>query len=138
MNPVAVISINIGLVLVGFIFVYWLANILEDPVKDWISDNLTTHIKSWVKKHEKTKRIFISVVNSIKTLVKTSLYLLVFAFMITALAEMRTNAYKNSRSAHQKRLDFPGNNCTQIDYGYEILNHGKSTYKCPNGKEYSE
>ena len=42
------------------------------------------------------------------------------------------------KSPHQQRLEFLESNCNQIDIGYEILNNGKSTYKCPNDKKYIE
>ena len=42
------------------------------------------------------------------------------------------------RSPHQQRVEFLQNKCERIDIGYEILNNNKSTYKCPNGKEYKK
>jgi len=40
------------------------------------------------------------------------------------------------KSPYQQRLEFLETHCQQIDIGYEVLNNGKITYKCPNGKEY--
>lgn len=39
--------------------------------------------------------------------------------------------------SYYKRVDFLKNNCEEIS-GYEDLNYGKTTFKCPNGKEYME
>ena len=44
----------------------------------------------------------------------------------------------DDKKTHKARLEFLHENCVLIDLGYEILNNGKSTFKCPNGKEYKE
>lgn len=68
-------------------------------------------------------------------------YILGFAAILFFLLISRTivgEFKKRYVLPHKERLEFLQTNCQLIDIGYEILNDGKSTYKCPNGKEYQE
>lgn len=122
------IALSMGLILVilfitvGAIFIYRFSNKIE------------IKIRIWFYQHEK-------LYNSIKA-VKNFLYNILIKFfvliIIVSVGMGIIEAASNFKTEHQKRIEFLEENCELIDMGYEVLNNGKSTYKCPNGKEYKE
>ena len=120
------IFLAILFVIIGAVFVYRLSN-RNYP---WI--------ESWFDEHEELKQHLKSIKNFLyKALIIIFLLWIVISFGIGVI-DAASKYYSNFKTEHQKRLEFLEENCERIDIGYEILNNGKSTYKCPNGKEYLE
>lgn len=80
--------------------------------------------------HEKWKEI--------TSRIKDWVIMIIGIWILISIAFVFVEKMETYTTAHQQRLDFLNTNCKLIDQGYEILNNGKSTYKCPNGKEYKE
>ena len=100
----------------------------------WFLRKLANKVGAWFEKHEQVKASVAAVGSFV--FIAFSLWLLV------SLAQnFISEAYKsitNYKTPHEQRLEFLKTNCDLVDEDYEILNNGKSTYKCPNGKEYKE
>ena len=106
-----------------------------------IVDSLENKVRPWFKKHKKVRRGVIAGTVIVKTgavIIKKGLITVLVGWILISLAYAGLAAIMDHKSPHQKRVGFLVENCWRIDYGYEILNDGRLSYKCPNGREYKE
>lgn len=111
-------------IIFGAIFIYRLSNRVEIRIRNWFDE------------HERLKACIKSMKKILYKILITIFWLWITISVGAAILDGAYKYYLNYKSPHQRRLEFLESNCWQIDIGYEILNNGKSTYKCPNGKEY--
>lgn len=103
----------------------------------WIANRLA----EWIKYHKKVKEFlnsFTYIICSLFIILRSLFITSIVVYFVLYFVGVVYNHIKDYKTEHQKRIEFLENNCFKIDIGYEILNDGKSTYKCPNGKEYIE
>ena len=113
-------------VLIGSVFIYRFSN----KIAAWLED--------WFEEHEELQNHLKSIKNFLYKALITIFGLWIAISVGIATLEATFKYYSSFKTEHQRRIKFLEVNCYQIDQGYEILNNGKLTYKCPNGKTYKE
>lgn len=129
-NPNLEVILLIAVYSISWFLMMWLIKYLMD----YLSKIPKYVLGDWLVKHERIAEFSIKVKNAL---------LLVFGVYIACLyistgKDDYDKFMESYRSPHQQRVEFLQSKCERIDIGYEILNSGKLTYKCPNGKEYKE
>jgi hypothetical protein len=84
----------------------------------------------WLDRHRKIKAFVFTVVYGLIAILGIS--------MIIPISSDFVQILKKFKTSRQQRIEFLKEYCHKVNVGYEILNDGKSIYKCPDGKEYSE
>lgn len=120
------ITLAVLFIIFGAIFIYRLSNKVE------------IRIRNWFEEHERLKNSIKAAKNFLYNILIKIFWIWLIASFGIAIIDAASKYYSNFKTEHQKRLEFLQENCEKIDIGYEILNNGKSSYKCPNGKEYKE
>jgi hypothetical protein len=128
MTPESDIAIQLFVVLFAWFVMMWLVNRLVN-----FSFRRLKRIFSGMLEENKW---IVTSANKLKNILMTIFGIWLFCFYSSEGAKEHDKFMAHCKSPRQQRLEFLQANCKHIDIEYKVLNNGKFTYKCPNGKEY--